>query len=167
MDEPTAPPPPIQRRADPATERRGMWARLAVLTVTAAIGLAIAYVIGLPPFPTCAFKIASGHPCPGCGMTRSVVNLAHADVLTSLRFHPLGVVMAGGLVAGILGALIGLVRGTDPVWELVERRGSWLFGSFLVALLGIWVVRAFLVPSWAPDPITPGGNWGPVLDLFR
>ena len=100
-------------------------------------------------------------------MTRSVVSLAHADVLTSLRFHPLGVVMVGGLVAGIAGAALGLLRGADPIWDFVERRGSWLFGGFLAAMLGIWIVRAFLVPSWSPDPITSGGNWRQVIEFFR
>ena len=93
------------------------------------------------------------------------MSLAHADVLGSLRLHPLGVVMAGGLAAAIGGAAMGLLRGSDPVWDFLERRGSWVFGLFFGALIVIWVVRAFVVPSWSPDPITPGGDWTTIVSV--
>jgi len=48
----------------------------------------VAWVTGGPQL--CPFKLILGLPCPGCGMTRSVVTLLHGDLAASLHFHPLG-----------------------------------------------------------------------------
>ncbi len=48
--------------------------------------------IGRIPIPdTCSFKNLTGLPCPGCGLTRSIVAGMHGDFKVSLRFHKLGV----------------------------------------------------------------------------
>jgi hypothetical protein len=39
--------------------------------------------------PTCVFKAFTGIPCPTCGTTRSLVHLAHGDILGSLILNPL------------------------------------------------------------------------------
>ncbi len=38
----------------------------------------------------CYFKAINGQPCPGCGLSRSVRNLAHGWPLVALNFHPFG-----------------------------------------------------------------------------
>ncbi len=39
--------------------------------------------------PDCVFKGLTGIPCPTCGSTRSVVHLAHGDILSALAMNPL------------------------------------------------------------------------------
>lgn len=39
--------------------------------------------------PPCAFYVATGLYCPGCGSTRATHALLHGHLLQSLRFHPL------------------------------------------------------------------------------
>ncbi len=39
---------------------------------------------------TCIFKNLTGLPCPGCGLSRSVVAAAHGDIGMSLMHHRLG-----------------------------------------------------------------------------
>ena len=112
-----------------------------------------AHHVSLPQVQLCIAKVSTGYPCPGCGMTRAVVNLGNGEMLESLRFHPLGVVLVGATVAGLAGAVIGLVRGRDPVWAFLDRHGPWVMVSFLVALFAVWIVRTWVVPDWAPDPI--------------
>lgn len=46
------------------------------------------YKISLPD--TCTFHNLTGLPCPGCGLTRSLVAAAHGDLAGSLTFHRLG-----------------------------------------------------------------------------
>jgi len=47
--------------------------------------------IGSLPVPdTCSFKNLTGIPCPGCGLTRSIVAAAHGDVKQSFQHHRLG-----------------------------------------------------------------------------
>src|SRR5688572_17163236 len=51
----------------------------------------------------CPFKVFTGLPCPGCGLTRSAVAFLHGDPSTSLFYHPLGAPIV------IAAVLIGLV----------------------------------------------------------
>jgi hypothetical protein len=47
--------------------------------------------IGQIPIPdTCSFKNLTGLPCPGCGLTRSIVVAMHCDFGASLMYHRLG-----------------------------------------------------------------------------
>lgn len=38
----------------------------------------------------CPFKMLTGFPCPGCGITKSLVYLYEGDVLKSITFHLFG-----------------------------------------------------------------------------
>lgn len=37
----------------------------------------------------CVFRLVTGFPCPGCGMTRALVSLLRGDIPAALGFHPL------------------------------------------------------------------------------
>lgn len=39
---------------------------------------------------TCMFKNLTGIPCPGCGLTRSMVAAAHGNMRQSFHYHRLG-----------------------------------------------------------------------------
>ena len=45
-------------------------------------------VLGLPKL--CLFRNITGIPCPGCGMTRSLIATGHLHFEDALAFHPLG-----------------------------------------------------------------------------
>jgi hypothetical protein len=38
----------------------------------------------------CGFRRFTGWPCPGCGLTRSFVFMAHGQLLAAFRVHALG-----------------------------------------------------------------------------
>lgn len=38
----------------------------------------------------CTFRSTTGLPCPGCGLTRSIVAATHGDLNGSLAYHRLG-----------------------------------------------------------------------------
>jgi len=139
-----------------ATSPRKAAAFRAALTVTFAAGAVVfTRFVHLPGFSMCAFKIWTGRACPGCGMTRSIVQLAAGEVAESFRFHPLGLVLAAGAGAVTLGGTWGAATGRDPVWRFFERRGALLALGFVAALVSLWVLRTFVVPDWSPDPIGP------------
>jgi hypothetical protein len=50
----------------------------------------------------CTFRQATGFPCPGCGLTRSVVAAAHGDWSASYTYHRLGPIVLLYLVAQML-----------------------------------------------------------------
>ena len=130
--------------------RAGAWARLAALSGAFTLAYALANWISLPAVPLCGFKRLLGLPCPGCGMTRAVIHLADADLVTSFYYHPLGVFLGAAALAALVGALIGIVRGRDPAWELLERRGALLVIALVGGLLVVWVARTFVLPDLAP-----------------
>jgi hypothetical protein len=39
--------------------------------------------------PDCVFKELTGMPCPTCGATRSVVHLAHGEIISAIAMNPL------------------------------------------------------------------------------
>ncbi len=46
----------------------------------------------------CLLKQTSGLPCPGCGLTRSLVSAVHADWARSLTHHRMGLLILGYLI---------------------------------------------------------------------
>ena len=68
-------------------DRRVLYACLTA-AVTAATVLAPESVERLPT--ACAFRRATGLPCPGCGLTRSWVLTAHGRLRHASERHPFG-----------------------------------------------------------------------------
>ena len=56
--------------------------------------------------PSCAFQGLFGIPCPTCGATRSIMYLAHGNIVAALAMHPL---IAVSMVAAILYSLYSLI----------------------------------------------------------
>lgn len=52
-------------------------------------------IAGNPIPEVCLWKQASGLPCPGCGLSRSLVAAVHGDWATSLIYHRMGLVVLG------------------------------------------------------------------------
>jgi len=46
----------------------------------------------------CLFRMTTGLPCPGCGMTRAWCELCHGHVGASLALHPVGFLLGAYLV---------------------------------------------------------------------
>lgn len=91
--------------------------------------------------PACNFVVASGKPCPSCGMTTSFSLLAHGDVRGSLNANWAGTVLAvswtglmvWSVASGLVGKPLFVPRGRG---ELVLT--IWV-GISLVMMLGRWV----------------------------
>jgi hypothetical protein len=90
----------------------------------------------------CPFRLATGIPCPGCGLTRSFCAMGKGDVSRAFEFHALGPVLFA--VAGLLwlrSAAV-LLGGGDVVTRvdraLVRWRALQLGGAVLLA---VWVLR--------------------------
>jgi hypothetical protein len=92
------------------------------------------------PLPSiCTFKRLLGVDCPGCGLTRSFISLAHGDVRSAWKFNP-----AGPLFFAIV--LFQLPYRALQIWRL--RRG--LQELRLVALDAwcLWLLAAALMAQW-------------------
>ena len=105
----------------------------------------------------CPFKLTTGLPCPGCGLTRSAVALLHGDPSASLFYHPLGAPIVIAAVA------IGLVDAW--IWWRSRRPGeaalspSWLLER-LARSPAPWVAIGALALVWLIRlPLYVTGAW--------
>ena len=91
---------------------------------------------GMPPL--CPFKALTNVPCPGCGLTRSLVLFAHGDWAQSVNFHPLGPMVYLALWLTLIAGVLSIYRQPKPISpQLFIFAGS----TFAVSLLILWVVR--------------------------
>jgi hypothetical protein len=80
----------------------------------------------------CPFMLLTGLPCPGCGMTKSVMFLLLGDIHKSISYHLFGLpVFTGSL------ALIGL-----SVTEMITRKSY--FRDFLYSARNAYVLAVLL-----------------------
>ena len=119
------------------------------LAIAAAGVLAGTLVLALTSFsgPVCIARTLFLIPCPGCGLTRSMVSIWKGDLLLSARYHPLGLPLFAVCVTG---AARGATYSANArFWEGFDRfAGRWKQVRAARAILGlvlaIWIVRLAL-----------------------
>jgi len=97
--------------------------------------------------PFCPLASVLGVPCPGCGLTRATLALAHGDLEHALALHPLVLVLAPLFIWATASAAIDYVRGPRPSrpvrpW-LASRTVTALGSALLVLTVGVWGARFF------------------------
>jgi hypothetical protein len=120
----------------------------------AALG-GVLVLLTLQPYSVCPFAVVSGLPCPGCGLTRSVVTLLQGRLADSWHFHPLGpvlVVLATAHAGRRLAARQWSSKVTACSWSSTPAYVWW--GSLVVVMM-VWVARfggAFGGPAEVHSP---------------
>lgn len=138
----------------PAVRRRRHWEMLGLATVAVVMAylliilpdqrVAFFFLPSLPLPETCLPRQWWGVTCPGCGLTRSIILLAHGDLAGSLARHHLGWLMAVAILGQFPYRYYAL-RHREPGYAV--QRVCTAFGYLLIALLiGNWVVGLLLGP---------------------
>lgn len=110
---------------------------IAAAALSAVIAASFAYRAHVESGPTlCVFRLLTGVPCPGCGMTRSFCALAGGEIPRAFGFHVLGPVLYAGILVAIPLILVEAffhVRVT-PIYRLVNwaRMPHLLFAVLVV-----------------------------------
>jgi hypothetical protein len=122
-----------------------------LMLIVACAVVVLSFALQVVPGGRVALAIAPEHPlpescmswrvlglrCPGCGLTRSFVFLAHGDVASSLAVHRVGWVLALAVLLQFPYRLAGLIW---PERELLTARFRAIFSAALIVLLiGNWV----------------------------
>jgi hypothetical protein len=92
----------------------------------------------------CPFRLATGLPCPGCGLTRSWVYIAHGDFSEALRANPFGYLTMAAAVA-VVAVLIAAALLGRPIPSLSPVIRSRPFFVVLGGWLAFAVVRIVAV----------------------
>lgn len=83
----------------------------------------------------CPVRRATGRPCPGCGLSRSLVRLLHGELRRSAAAHPLGPPLGVLLLAWAVTGARSAGTALDP--------GRWRpRPAVVVAAGGVWMVWA-------------------------
>jgi hypothetical protein len=92
----------------------------------------------------CAYQQLTGQHCPGCGLTRCFVALAHGDAAGAWSYNAVGVVF-------FFVVLFQIPYRALQIWRLGRGRTAlrlcgelWVIWPFLIALLTQWVIRSTL-----------------------
>jgi hypothetical protein len=98
----------VTLRFSPRSREFGL---LHALGLAGLMGLLIARFVPLSglPFMRCALREYTGWPCPGCGLTRVAVRVAHGDLAGAFAANPLGTLAALGFAACTLLAALQLL----------------------------------------------------------
>jgi hypothetical protein len=95
---------------------------------------------------TCSFHNLTGLPCPGCGLSRSIVAAVHGDLAGSWEYHRLGALTLFYIVLQLL-FRIGML-GAPAVTMRLLGSGVWLNRGLIVlaVLYGInWAITLALL----------------------
>lgn len=120
------------------------WFALAVLVASFALPA------GGFGFDLCWFKNLFHLPCPGCGLTRSLIALSHAELGAALRYHPFGPVFyaAAWVMAGVQ---LGGPRAQAWMRARVEAREAALRRRYhlgIVLFVGFGIARFLCILAW-------------------
>ncbi|MCY2968525.1 MAG: DUF2752 domain-containing protein [Planctomycetota bacterium] len=102
------------------------------------------FLPNVPAPESCFSRSWFGIPCPGCGLTRSFVSLAHFDWAAAWRFHRLGWLLALVTVAQIPYRLWAL---SHPTGSPLGRQWPHFLSTFLIFALIVNWVFGFLIQA--------------------
>ena len=116
--------------------------------------LAVIGLLFLVDFPICPSRGLLGVPCPGCGLTRATFALLQGDLHGMLHYHPLAPVLSPLFAFALLrtsAVSAGLIESNKL--DLFAKVPNWIWGTFLAAMLGLFLARVAGLLGGLPDPI--------------
>ena len=89
--------------------------------------------------PDCVFKGLTGIPCPTCGSTRSVVHLAHGDILSALAMNPLTTLCLLAAIVYFIASLMSVAFDLPRInFILADKEKNVMRAGVVMILLAQW-----------------------------
>lgn len=101
-------------------------------------------IINRPLPPLCTSKRVFNLDCPGCGLTRCFISLAHGDVARAWHYNPAGIWFFALVAIQIPYRAYQLWRIRSGRPPLYLGRTNWLLWVLLVLMLGQWIIKLSL-----------------------
>jgi uncharacterized protein DUF2752 len=99
-------------------------------------------LLGVPLPELCMMRRTMGFDCPGCGMTRCFIALAHGDVASAWSYNPAGLWLFAIMAFQIpyrSYQLWRIRRGRSEI--MLSRTAQVVLGTLAVVLIGQWALR--------------------------
>ena len=87
--------------------------------------------------PGCSFLATTGYPCPSCGMTRGMVNMARGRIAAAAQLQPFSVLLFSGIVVVAVFAMGEALTGGDLLTKLHPR------------IWWVWIGLGGMLAGWA------------------
>ncbi|MBL7686032.1 MAG: DUF2752 domain-containing protein, partial [Deltaproteobacteria bacterium] len=88
--------------------------------------------------PLCFFHSMTHLDCPGCGLVRSFISLAHGQFIQSIRYNAMGPVLFFVFALYLIQLLSKLFRTYHFEFKLSSR---WIVTSFGILFWGQWLIK--------------------------
>ncbi|MEO7153451.1 MAG: DUF2752 domain-containing protein [Planctomycetota bacterium] len=122
----------------------GRWLAISAAAATLVVpGLLLAFAPQVEfSQSVCPHKLLTGFPCPGCGITRSIMSLYRGDLAGSLGYHVFGLPLVITCVIGIAVLAVEMRTNRDLLGRfLFDRRLGIGAGGFLAGYHGVRLVH--------------------------
>ncbi|MEY2629486.1 MAG: hypothetical protein RLZZ469_381 [Bacteroidota bacterium] len=91
----------------------------------------------------CWFKNVTGYNCPSCGTTRAVLSLFKANLLQSVQFNPLGLIVLLIMIIAPVWIAVDLLTRQDTLFQKYKQtevflRKPLVASFFIVMILLLW-----------------------------
>ena len=106
----------------------------------------------------CPFKMLTGFPCPGCGITKSLVYIYEGDLLKSITFHLFGPVVLVLSIYFLIKLSLELYY-KKPFFENTFNKKKWTY-VFVALLIVYHLIRiVFFIKNNSWDAILKESIW--------
>ncbi len=113
--------------------------------------VALAYLPTWVVPPTCPMHAMLGIPCPGCGLTRSIILLAHGNLGGSLEMNRMGLIFGLAILAQFPYRIAALAR---PGRTILSR--PWTKGIAAALIAGLVINWLLAISIWPQrDELAP------------
>ena len=118
--------------------------RIKIFLATVFLGL-ILFPFLINPAPagiiTCKFHQITGHSCPTCGLTRSLVALIHFHVKEAFQYHLFGPLVYVIFLVSFVALLTEIITGRKIGLEIKSSTIRVIIGIFFSLWIIFWIVR--------------------------
>ncbi len=92
----------------------------------------------------CPVKLETGIPCPSCGSTRALLHLFHGRVGQAILLNPIGIILAGIMIATPIWILTDLFRKKQSLFLFYRRfeafiRIKWVAVIAVLLIVSNWI----------------------------
>lgn len=128
-----------------------------IMLIIAGLGV---YSLLTGKFQLCIFRIFTGLPCPGCGLTRAFILLLRGKILTSFHYHLLLIPVLFTLLTAVTVFIAKFFQKENTVRKgvftffLKLDSSKYFYGTMFILLFLYYIYRMITFFPAGPDPMT-------------